>query len=482
MADSDYLTKRRLLIREKRLNGIAAFYGEAGTLLEELKQNGPHQRIRTFAQETHHDLHYAMKLLGSIPESAMVIHGAAGCGGAERMAAAGGPAGKNWVTTNLNERDTIMGSDFKLREAVLSVYAKSRPKLIFIIAAPVVAINNDDIESVLLELQEELDAALIPVYTDGFSTKLGESGCDYAQHALLRYLAVQPREQGDAARLEGGPLLTLLAVSESPENIRELAALTARAGFRTRVFPRFSARDQWSEAVRADYSASVHEDESDYTGHVLEERFSISYIPAPLPVGGSGTAQWLRAISESAGLDIEWIASEELKLREETHPEQLKGLRVYVNLPPAYAFGISGFLEELGAETAGFKLPYLDKRHLAQLEALAARQPDLKFLVGDGQPYEEANLLARLRPHVYIGSGKEAGCALRLGIPAIDVEQLPVLGFEGARRLLRRLEQLHRGPSLVRYLSGAAEGGQPPVYQERWLQRSVNWHIKQEVK
>lgn len=488
MADSEYLNKRKLLVREKRLNGIAAFYGEAGVLMEEQKHDGPYQRIRTFAQETRHDLHYAMKLLVSIPDSAIVIHGSAGCGGAERMAGLGGLAGKNWVTTNLNERDTIMGSDFKLREAILSVYAQNRPKLIFIVATPVVAINNDDIESVLLELQEELDAGLIPVYTDGFSTKLGESGCDYAQHALLRYLAAHTGETGGNPLREGAPsgngapVLNLLAVSESAENIRELAGLTARAGFRNLVFPRFSGSVQWKEVAQADYSAPIHEDESDYTGHVLEERFGIPFISAPLPVGGRGTAEWLSRICGSAGLDTAWIAGEQLKLKEETHPEQLKGLSVYFNLSPAYAFGLSEFLEELGAETAGFKLPYLDKRHGERLEALSLRKPDLKFLVGDGQPYEEANLLARLRPHVYIGAGESVGCALRLGIPAIDLEQLPILGFEGARRLLRRLDKLLRGPSLARYVSGAAAGGQLTVYQERWLQRSVNWHIKQEVK
>lgn len=481
MDDSLYLNKRKLPVREKRLNGTAAFYGEAGALLEEIKHGGPSQRIRTFAQETRHDLHYAMKLLASLPDSDMVIHGPRGCGGAERIAGLGTLEGTDWIITNLNERDTIMGSDRKLREAILSLYAKSKPKLIFIVATPVVAINNDDIESVLSELREELDAGLIPVYTDGFSTRLGRSGYDDVQHGLLRQLAAHQEKAESHPPGGGSPVLNLLSVSESAETVRELAQLTARAGFRNNVFPRFSGDKQWKAALRAHISVSIHEDESDYTGHALEERFGIPYVSAPLPIGANGTAEWLSRICGAAGLDTGWIAGQKAKLLEEAPPERLAGLRVYYNLPPAYTFGLAGFLEGMGAETAGMKLPYLDQRHAKLLEEYGGK-PDLKLLVGDGQPYEEANLLARLQPDIYIGEGDAVGCAVRLGIPAIDLEQLPALGFEGARRLLKRLEKLRQRPPLGRYLSYGAERGQQPVYQERWLARSVNWHIKQEVK
>jgi membrane-bound metal-dependent hydrolase YbcI (DUF457 family) len=63
------------------------------------------------------------------------------------------------------------------------------------------------------------------------------------------------------------------------------------------------------------------------------------------------------------------------------------------------------------------------------------------------------------------------------GIPTIAVDSLPVLGYSGFLnfdRAIRRVFQ-HRG-----FLHAAQNS--PSSYKATWLERSPNWHIKQEVK
>ncbi|HEX9045943.1 MAG TPA: nitrogenase component 1, partial [Verrucomicrobiae bacterium] len=184
------LTGRVPANREKRLNTLSAYLGETSALLREYSRGEDEvsvdQRIRTFSHSKPDDLLVTLEVLAAIPDAITIIHGPRGCaiGQLQRARAARGRAFGRWTVTDLDQKATIMGADAKLRAAVASFYHRYGPKVVFIVATPSVAINNDDIQSVVDELSEELGTIIIPIYASGFASKTAFFGYDLVAHSL----------------------------------------------------------------------------------------------------------------------------------------------------------------------------------------------------------------------------------------------------------------------------------------------------------
>ena len=151
------------------------------------------QKIRTFSQISYDEILFAVRAVSKIEQSAIIVHGSIGC-------SASGiyfnqEKNIHWYSTNLNERDTILGGDEKLRKAVVRACEEQNPEVVFIVGSPVVAINNDDINAIILELEAELNVMIISIYTDGFKTKAPVGGYDIVSHSLLRHIV--EREAGE---------------------------------------------------------------------------------------------------------------------------------------------------------------------------------------------------------------------------------------------------------------------------------------------
>ncbi|MNU05989.1 hypothetical protein D3C72_2510010 [compost metagenome] len=57
------------------------------------------------------------------------------------------------------------------------------------------------------------------------------------------------------------------------------------------------------------------------------------------------------------------------------------------------------------------------------------------------------------------------------------MDAVDIYGFQGALALARLFGKALRNQALSRYLSAGGSS-----YREGWLAKSVNWHIKQEVR
>ena len=65
------LRQKAPLIREKRLNAIAAYYGKAETLLQENASEDQFlQRVRTYSQDAPSDILYALSIIATIKDAA----------------------------------------------------------------------------------------------------------------------------------------------------------------------------------------------------------------------------------------------------------------------------------------------------------------------------------------------------------------------------------------------------------------------------
>jgi len=459
--------------REKRLDTLGAWLGPVSAAAAEFAGGDVVQRIRTFAQGSHDDLLYALRILANIKDSVTIIHGPRGCAAAGLYHTAAG-SNTRWVVTGLDERDTIMGADGKLRRAVTALHHRYHPAVVFIVGNPVVAINNDDIQSVVEELYEELDLPIVPVYVTGFSSQNAVSGYDTALHALLKYLS------GGSSPAEKGQTVNLLSVAEHPLDRAEAQGLLQQLGLVLNVLPDNSTIDAFRSAAAARASIPLCPDAPEYLGTILQEKYGVPLIDAPRPVGIAGTGRWLDAIGVALGVSKAAAELQQLKA-DETRAAlggfSLEGVRVYVSLASANAFSVIDLVEELGGELAGVTVTHLDRLHTRQLEQLAARNPALQLHVSDGQAFEELSILRKLSPDLYLGDATHIGQVARLGIPVVSLEAIGVIGYSGVARLVRRVRAALGNRSFGDSLAGA----QLP-YHEAWYRRSHNWHIKQEVK
>jgi nitrogenase molybdenum-iron protein alpha chain len=469
-----FLKSKTAIIREKRLQTITAYYGKPDTLLEEYSEGQLAQRVRTFSQDYPSDMIYALKILTTVKEAAIIIHGAAGCGTGRLSFHLTDEINGNWAVTNLNERDSIMGSDAKLREAIKQIHQQYHPKIIFILSTPVVAINNDDIESVVEEWKEDSTVTVVPVYTDGFRSKTGVTGYDVVSHAIIKHTLAARKE-------EKSEFVNLLSVSEKQEDLEEISRMLHETGLSINLFPQYTSIENIRRLPEAAFSIAANPDEGDYPGVILEKKFNIPFLRPGIPVGIANTETWIAEIGKLTNHETQarqLIESEKGKLTAGLEKYPAGKRNVFVNLPPALAFAITGLLEELGYKVIGLKLPFFDLYHVPQIEKIRMEKSDFSLLVGDGQLFEEENALKKLQVGLYIGRGGDDSVAIRNGIPVVNIENLPVAGFKGALNLARKIIKTQSNLSFVQSLAGI----ETKTYIGNWLNKSPNWFIKQEVK
>jgi nitrogenase molybdenum-iron protein alpha/beta subunit len=466
------LPHRTAPIREKRSGAIAAYSGPIDALRREIDQTAPAalaQRVRTWTQDHASDLQRALELLGSVGGLALVVHGPAGC------AAALHGAQLPWAVTAIDERDSIMGGDARLRSALRGLQLAHAPRAIAVVATAVVAINNDDIESAAIELREEFGIPIVPVYADGFRSKISATGHDVVVHALLAHLVPQ------RLRIRGGHV-NLIGAQVTAEDLRVLQQLLAEIDVATLSFPRGIALREIDRVAAARLSVGLGGDDSDYAGQALQTHHGVPFLDLAPPIGRAGTSRWLRAVGEATGHHAQ------AALLASRHEQRLQpafeslarhaGARVFVQLPAAQAFAFVELLAELGLQPAALQLPHLATTDHPALRDLAARLPQLPLLVGEGQVFEQANLLRRIAADLHVGRGEACTHALRLGLPVLDLRQTPLLGYEGAQRVAAGIARRLANPALARFLGAAAEGDYTPT----WLARSTHWYIKHEVR
>lgn len=465
-------------LREKRCGALSAWHGAAAALLREVEQaeqGEPAQRVRSFAQDAASDLTYALDLLGTIPDAAIVVHGPAGCAGPLRGLRDARPG---WIVTNISERDSILGGEAKLRQAIVEARARFAPGAIFVVSSPVVAINNDDIETTTEELRDELGLPIVPVYADGFRSKIAATGLDEVAHALLRHLLA---EEAGAPETEGGPAVGLIALRESREDLAALQALLGALGLDSLSFPRHAQVAQIGRGLRAPLLVSVDPAEDAYLRAALHDVHGVAPLAPAVPIGAAATADWLRAVAAAAGRGPaaeRLIAQEEARLAGlAAEAQALRGRAVFLHVPPGQALAWWKWAAELGLRVVALKLSSFEPALLPALREIAAAQPQLPLLVGEGQPFEEASLLRSAAPDVYLGPAAQLLPAARLGIAAVAIDAAPSFGYAGHAALLRRIAHRLAHPGFQRFLAAAAD----EPYSQAWLRRSAHWHIKHEV-
>ena len=461
-----YYTERKMITREKRLSTISHFNGTFEQLKNESSGNEIKQKIRTFSQINEDEITSAIGSLASIKHAAVIVHGVAGCAASNLYFNSEGDS--TVYSTNLQEKDTILGSDAKLHKAISKIVEEVNPKVVFIIGTPVVAINNDDVNSVIYELEDEFNIKIVYIYTDGFKTKSSYTGLDIVAHSILRNIIERPDDD------EKSDFLNIITFSESKKSISGITSLLDKLDIEYNLLPRFSSFEGIKNAGTAKASVVLSEDEGSFLAQELEENFGVKYIKTESPIGLRGTTSFLRRVAEVFGKENEaekLIIENEKKIQKVVTEQVLSGKKVFLDASLSDLPRLATLTSRLGAEIAGFSVKTVDLNNRSFFKRIDSISPLVPVIVGSGQYFEKANALAKIKPDYYISQSGNVSFAADVGVIPVSLQNLVFFGYEGVFEIVKAIIN-----------AGIFSNSQSSLYLTNWLRKSGGWYVKQETK
>ncbi|MDR0998035.1 MAG: nitrogenase, partial [Treponema sp.] len=195
----NFLDAKSAPSREDRLRASVAFGGTCAQVrtCSQARANGcTNLSSRRFTQAQGCQFTLSLGILNSIRNAVVIMHGPVGCG----VCATGnigqnktfkqlrdpGAEGLIWLTTNLDEADVISGGERKLREAIVYADREFRPESIIVCNSCVPALIGDDIDNIILDMQQQCAAVIVPIHCEGFKTKLMATAYDAVYHGILK--------------------------------------------------------------------------------------------------------------------------------------------------------------------------------------------------------------------------------------------------------------------------------------------------------
>lgn len=451
----------------KREDRLKACIAHGGTICELAGAKGKKSCLkddgeRAFTQGSICLLLPALAMLNTLPDNVVLIHAAVGCGTCTHSQNANVRFGGNvrwgrvkdgiWLSTAMNETDVITGGEEKLEQAIIEADQRYKPFSITVVSGCVPGIIGDDIDGVIQRIQPEVNARLLPVHCEGFKTKIWATAYDAVYHGIGRAL-LREGESSDGFEpfkgLERLPTTVNLMNVSSMGRIDELELerLLKGLGLDVNVFPVFAHPESMVKATQASLSVSTCPTHDDYFLSYLEERFGVPSLIRHMPIGIENTGLWLRDVAARFGFESEaeqLIAKEEQELEEALaeYRELFRGKRVFISAGEFRALATARLLEELGFTVAGIRSFHHDDFAEVEYEKLAkSTTEDYVVDIANVQPFEEANLLRKLKPDLFLGHVNGNGTAAKLGIPThvIYHTALSYIGYKGAFELARRL-------------------------------------------
>ena len=468
-------------VRERRLKSILEYQGTAESLNEGSKTRKLKTGKTPFTQCSDCSQMCAETLSYSIRDAAVIVHSPIGCcSAASATDVALGVVSKergieeeqrvNAVCSNINERDTVYGALDKLRKAIDTAFKRYNPSAIFVQSSCAAGIIGDDIESVTDEKMREYGIPVVPIFCEGFKSKVWTSGFDAVFHGVLRKMVKPPRKRQD-------DLVNLFNF----QGADSFSGLLGLIGLRVNYLLPLADVEAISYMSEAACTAHICETLATYVAKGLEDEYGVPEVKAPSPFGIKWTDEWLREIAKHTGKeDIveDAIAAEHARIAPEIAElkRQLTGKTVYVYAGDSYAHSLTNMAIELGLRPVGITTLHHDQRTdnddeaFNTLSRLIADHGDVdNFTVCNKQPYQVVKLLDRVRPDVLIV--RHMGLTVtgtKLGIPTICEGDVNVsAGYDGIVKLGRRIVQVLKARTMLDTMAAHVEW----PYTEWWLEQ-----------
>jgi len=473
-------------VRERRLKAIISYNGTAKDLMEKSKTKSLAIEERSFGQCSDCAQGCAQVLSYTVRGAAVIEHSPIGCSqpgqtqlavNASNMSRCLEPQSVNVLSTNLTEEDTVYGGIEKLNKTVREAKRRFNPTAIFVQSSCAAGIIGDDIESATANLQKELGIPVVPVFCEGFKSRIWSSGFDAGFHGILRKIVKEPRKkQAD--------LVTVFNFEGSDTFTSFLAPLGLRVNY---VVP-LAGIEQLEQLSEAACTAHICQTLATYPAKALEQYYGVPEVKAPPPFGIKWTDEWLREVAKLTGkTDIveDYISREHKRIEEPLKAirEKLKGKKLYIFAGDSYAHSIANMLLDLGLDLVGVTTLHHDQitdggyNSTNSLWNLVNNHGNLEnFSVCNKQPYQVFKILQKLEPDIIIvRHNNMAVLGAKLGIPTINDGDVNVsAGYSGLLRLGERLYQATKAQKLFKNI---AKHFKSP-YSDWWLEQENPFYFE----
>ena len=471
-------------VRESRPGRI----NDLGTTGEEVSENykkGCLKRAdRSFAQGLQCQQINSMAALMSLEDSVFISHSPQGCVGCAIMAVDMYRVGQihrgirnvknpRLIVTNIDQKNVVFGGEKKLREAVDKAVERYSPKLAFVFASCASGIIGDDIDAICADLQTEYpDTLIIPIHCEGFKSKICASGFDAAFISINKYILKDkklPKQEG---------LINLFApTTVSYADQKEMERMLHLLGAEVNYIPFYSSLEKIKKIPAAQASTSICKVFADEFMKTLWEDYEIPYSHTVMPIGIRNTDKWYRGIAKVIGKEkeVEEIIAKE---HERIEPlvkkirDRLQGKRVFICGGTGRSFAAAALIDDFGMKLVGLETPTYDDDAQIDIEYLNGINKDYVVDIANMQPFEQVNLVKKLKPDAFIGVPEWAA---KLGIPTTHVldGKRPTMGYDGLLFLGNKIADQLENPGFNKKL---AQHVKLP-YKDSWYQESAFKYI-----
>jgi nitrogenase molybdenum-iron protein alpha chain len=209
----------------------------------------------------------------------------------------------------------------------------------------------------------------------------------------------------------------------------------------------------------------------------LEKEYGIPYSHTVMPIGLRNTDKWFRGIAQVMGKEKE---ADEIINREHERitplvqkiRERLQGKRVFRCGGTGRSFAAAALIDDFGMELVGLETPTYDDDAQVDIEYLNGIHKDFVVDIANMQPFEQVNLIKKLKPDVFIGVPEWAA---KLGLPTTHVLDMkrPTMGYDGLIYLGNKIADQLENPGFNKKL--AAHVRLP--YKDSWYEEDAFKYI-----
>lgn len=464
-----------------RLNDLGTTGAEAA---ENYKKGCLKRADRTFAQGLQCQQINSMAALMSLEDSVFISHSPQGCVGCAIMAVDMYRVGQihrgiknvknpRLLVTNIDQKSVVFGGEDKLRETVKKAVERYQPKIAFIYASCASGIIGDDIDAIAGDLQIEYpETIMVPIHCEGFKSKICASGFDAAFISINKYILKKQKMEKEKG------LINLFApTTVSYADQKEMERMLHLLGAKVNYIPFYSSLEKIKTIPAAEASTSICKVFADEFMKTLWEDYQIPYSHTVMPIGIRNTDKWYRGIAKVLGKEQE---VEEIIAKEHERIEplvakirnRLQGKRVFICGGTGRSFAAAALIDDFGMELVGLETPTYDADAQIDIEYLNDIHKDYVVDIANMQPFEQVNLLNKLKPDAFIGV---PDWAAKLGIPTTHVldGKRPTMGYDGLLFLGNKIADQLENPGFNKKL---AQHIKLP-YKDSWYQESAFKYI-----
>jgi len=369
----------------------------------------------------------AVKALGTIKNSAILVHGPKGCVyHINYILGMRGDRPSEIYSTCLDERDVIFGAEEKLRGAIEDLDRTLRPELIFVLSCCASGIIGEDTDSAVRNAKTS--CRLIAISAGGFEGDFRDGYSDtlrqLVQDLVRKTTTAEPRTVNLIGMLRAGPDLAELRRILGMIGVKVNAVLTADA-----------AREEIERAGAAALNIVVCEPSGKEAAELLQATCGTPYIIEEIPIGYRSTTRFLERVAENLGVPAPAAPPDDQDGVADDSP--LRQRHIAIVSGPTRAVSMTRFLAESGIFP---RLVVVDFDGSVQEKIRSILPLSCEVLI---EP-EHDRIVQKLREHnidLLIGGMLEMPIAKALGIEHLDIMHgsQRTVGFAGAQNLTRLL-------------------------------------------